>query len=212
VPTGIDVAGLAAITPIDPRAAAGWPAQSIVAVSLGRLAPEKNVMTVLEAVSAATSDVPGLRLLVIGGGPSADELRRRAERPDLDGRVRFTGALARPDALRAAAGGDLFVFASRTETQGLVLAEAMGLGLPCVALDGPGVRDSVRDGIDGVVVEAEGVASRADRLGAALGSLASDRARLAALAARASEGADRFSLDRRAVEIEGLYRSLVTAG
>ena len=50
------------------------------------------------------------------------------------------------------AGADLFAFASQTETQGLVLAEALAVGLPVVALAGPGVEDSVRDGVDGVVV------------------------------------------------------------
>lgn len=209
VPTGVDVDGVAAIAPVDPRPDAGWPAESIVAVSVGRLAPEKSPMTVLDAVSVAASSVPALRLLVIGGGPSADELRRRAMRPDLEGRVHFTGMLPRPEALAAAAGADLFVFASRTETQGLVLAEALAAGLPCVALDGPGVGDSVRDGIDGVVVDAEPAVSRAERLGAAVGSLAGDRARLAALAAHAREGADRFALEHRAGEMEDLYRSLV---
>jgi 1,2-diacylglycerol 3-alpha-glucosyltransferase len=212
VPTGIDVERLAKIAPIDPRAAAGWPGESVVAVSLGRLAPEKSVMTVLEAVSTAASEVPGLRLLVIGGGPSANDLRRRADRPDLEGRVHFTGPLQRPEALGLAAGGDLFIFASQTETQGLVLAEALALGLPCVALDGPGVGDSVRDGIDGVIVDPERATSRSHPLGGALGSLAGDRDRLAALAAQAREGADRFSLARRAAEMEALYRSLVPAG
>jgi 1,2-diacylglycerol 3-alpha-glucosyltransferase len=207
IPTGVDVAGIRALAPIDPRAVAGWPADTVVAASLGRLAPEKSPMDILEAV--ARSSDPRLRLVVVGGGPSEVSLRRRASAPDLVGRVWFTGSLPRPDALATAAAADLFAFASRTETQGLVLAEALTAGLPAIAIDGPGVRDSVRDGVDGLVVPAEPADSRAGRLAEALSSLVADGARRAAMAARAREDAERFSLDRRVVEIESVYRALL---
>jgi glycosyltransferase involved in cell wall biosynthesis len=208
VPTGVDVPGLAAIAPVDPRPKAGWPPDSIVVVSLGRLAPEKSPLTVLDAFAVAASTVPPLRLLVIGGGPAHDAVRERARRADLDGRVHLTGALPRPAALARVAGGDLFAFASRTETQGLVLAEALSLGLPAVAIDGPGVRDSVRDGVDGIVVDAEPAVARSERMGAALAAIAGDAGRRRALAERAKADADRFALDRRAVEMEAVYRLL----
>jgi 1,2-diacylglycerol 3-alpha-glucosyltransferase len=204
IPTGVDVAGIRLLVPRDPRSAAGWPPEAIVVASLGRLAPEKSPMDVLEAVALA-----GLYLLVIGGGPSEGDLRARAGRPDLAGRVVFTGALPRPEALAAVAGADLFAFASRTETQGLVLAEALASGLPAVAVDGPGVRDSLRDGVDGMVVAAEPADGRATRLAAALAALAGDPDRRAAMATRARDDADRFSIDRRIDETEALYRSLV---
>ncbi|HEX7172072.1 MAG TPA: glycosyltransferase, partial [Candidatus Limnocylindria bacterium] len=204
IPTGVDVAGIRGLAAPDPRAVGGWPRDTIVVASLGRLAPEKSPMDVLEAVALA-----GLHLLVIGGGPSEGELRARAGRPDLAGRVAFTGGLPRPEALAVLAGADLFAFASRTETQGLVLAEALASGLPAVALDGPGVRDSVRDGVDGVVVPAEPVEGRVARLGAELATLAGDDDRRAAMAARAREDAERFSIARRMDETEALYRSLV---
>jgi glycosyltransferase involved in cell wall biosynthesis len=207
IPTGVDVAGVRALRPQDLRAEAGWPADAVIVASLGRLAPEKSPMDVLEAV--ALSDDPRLHLVVVGGGPSEDELRRRAAAPHLAGRVRFTGRLPRPAALATIAGADLFVFASRTETQGLVLAEALSAGLPAVAIDGPGVRDSVRDGLDGIVVAAQPAEGRARRLAAVLSELASDTDRRARMAARARDDADRFSIDRRADELEGLYRSLI---
>jgi 1,2-diacylglycerol 3-alpha-glucosyltransferase len=204
IPTGVDVAGIRALVPRDPRSPAGWPPDAIVVASLGRLAPEKSPMDVLEAIALA-----GLHLLFIGGGPSEAELRARAERPDLAGRVAFTGALPRPEALAALAGADLFAFASRTETQGLVLAEALASGLPAVAVDGPGVRDSVRDGVDGLIVAAEPADGRAARLGTALAALAGDPERRAVMAASARGDADRFSIDRRMDETEALYASLV---
>ena len=207
IPTGVDVAGLQALEPRDVGAVAGWPSDTVVVAWLGRLAPEKSPMDILDAVALA--DSPRLRLLVVGGGPSEEELRRRSAAPDLAGRVWFTGGLPRLEALAMIAGADVFAFASRTETQGLVLAEALSAGLPAVAIDGPGVRDSVRDGIDGVVVAAEPAEGRVQRLAAALAQLADDEARRSEMAARARADADRFSIDRRADETEDLYRSLL---
>jgi glycosyltransferase involved in cell wall biosynthesis len=209
IPTGVDVAGIRALRPVEPRERFAWPPDAVVVASLGRLAPEKSPMTVLEAVAIAATREPRLRLLVVGGGPSEDELRERAAAPDLAGRVGFTGALPRIDALRAIAGADLFLFASRTETQGLVLAEALSAGLPAIAVDGPGVRDSVRDGIDGVVVAAEPAADRAASLAAVLVELAADATRRAILAARAGSDAARFSVAARVAETVALYRALL---
>jgi len=165
-------------------------------------------MTILEAMAVAAGRVPALRLLVIGGGPSEPELLERAARPDLAGSVQFTGGLPRTEALARLAGADLFVFASRTETQGLVLAEALAAGLPALAVDGPGVRDSVRDGVDGVVVPAAPAARRSERLADAIADLAFDPTRRAEMAGRAGGDAARFAVEGRVAETEAVYRSL----
>ena len=207
IPTGVDVAGIRTLSPRP--APAEWPRDALIVASLGRLAPEKSPLTILEAVALAAATSPAMRLLVVGRGPSEAVLRSRAELPDLAGRVVFSGGLPRPEALATVAGADLFAFASRTETQGLVLAEALAAGLPAVAVDGPGVRDSIRDGVDGIVVAADPADDRAARLGAALSELADDTERRASMATRARDGADRFSIEWRMDETEGLYRSLL---
>jgi 1,2-diacylglycerol 3-alpha-glucosyltransferase len=208
IPTGVDVAAIAALAPVDPRAAFGWPADATVVASLGRLAPEKSPDIVLDAVS----HVPAARLLVIGGGPSEAALRERAQRPDLAGRVAFTGALPHPAAVAHLKGADLFAFASRTETQGLVLAEALAAGIPAVAVDGPGVADSIRDGVDGIIVPALPAATRAQRLGDALSRLATNGDEAARMATSARAGAQRFDIGRRVSEVEALYRSVRGSG
>jgi 1,2-diacylglycerol 3-alpha-glucosyltransferase len=209
IPTGTDVAGIAALEPLDPRPLAGWPADSIVVASLGRLASEKSVETVVDAFALAGADAPTLRLLLIGGGPSEPLLRRRAGEPGLSGRLHLTGQRPRLEALALLRGADVFAFASRTETQGLVLAEALASGLPAVALDGPGVRDSVRDGVDGRVIPADPAEGRAARLAAAITELAADSPARAAMAGRAAAGAGRFDLGVRIGEMEDLYRELI---
>jgi 1,2-diacylglycerol 3-alpha-glucosyltransferase len=209
IPTGIEVAQLAALPVADPRPVAGWPADAVVVASLGRLAPEKSVDLIVDAFGELVADEPAVRLLMIGGGPSESSLRVRAAKPDLASRVHLTGQLPRLEALSLAKGADLLLAASRTETQGLVLAEALAVGLPVVALAGPGVTDSVRDGVDGLVVPVEPAVDRRSRLAAALDGLVRDPARRAALAEAAVAGADRFDVATRIDSMVALYRELL---
>jgi 1,2-diacylglycerol 3-alpha-glucosyltransferase len=209
IPTGIDVAAIAALSAADARAAAGWPPDSIVVVSLGRLAPEKSVDLLVGAFARALADDRSLRLLLVGGGPSEAALRERAKLPDLRERVHLAGSRPRLQALALTKGGDLFAFASQTETQGLVLAEALAAGVPVVAVDGPGVRDSVSDGVDGVVIPAQPSADREVRLAAAITALAGDSQRRRSMAAAAASGAARFDIRARIGEMVELYRELL---
>jgi len=209
ISTGIDIAAIRALDPVDPGPAHDWPADAVVVATLGRLAPEKSPEVILDAFAELAEKAPEARLLVIGGGPSEASLRARAAAADLAGRVAFTGSLPRVEALARLAGADLFAFASRTETQGLVLAEALAAGLPAVAIEGPGVADSVRDGVDGTIVAAEPAATRTDRLAEAMRELLADDGRRKEIAARAAAGADRFAVDARVAEVEGVYRSLL---
>jgi 1,2-diacylglycerol 3-alpha-glucosyltransferase len=207
IPTGIEVADLAALPAVDPRPATGWPADALVVATLGRLAPEKSLELVVEAFATASAAEPSIRLLMVGGGPSESSLRSRAARLDLAGRVHLTGGLPRRDALAMVKGADLFVSASRTETQGLVLAEALALGLPVVALDGPGVADSVRDGVDGVIVTPGGEPRR--QLAGALLDLVRDPRRRTTLAEAALAGAARFDRTARIASTISVYRELL---
>ena len=208
IPTGVDVAALRALAPRDLRAAHGWPPDAVIVASHGRLAAEKNVALLLEAFAVAAGSDPRLRLVLVGDGPAAEATAARAAAPDLVGRVALPGRLPRLEALSTVAGADLFAFASQTETQGLVLAEALAVGLPVVALAGPGVDDSVRDGVDGVLVPAA-PNDASHRLGEAIVGLAGDPERRGAMATLAREGAERFDVARRIDEVVALYRELL---
>ena len=209
IPTGVDLDAIRALPTPDLRAIAGWPPDAVVVASLGRLAPEKSMELLVDAFALAAGVDPRLRLVLVGGGPSEPALRDRATQPGLAGRVHLSGQLPRLDGISLIRGADLFAFASRTETQGLVLAEALSAGLPVVALEGPGVRDSVRDGIDGVVVPAQPAGDRAARLAMAIGALAADPQHRSALASAAGEGAERFAAARRIEEMVALYREVL---
>ncbi len=211
IATGVDVAAIRALTAIDPRRAAGWPSDAVIVASLGRLAPEKSPEILFDALALAAAREPRLRLLVVGGGPSEAGLRARAMSSAMAGRVLFTGSLSRPAALAWVAGADILLFTSRTETQGLVLAEALSAGLPAVAVDGPGVRDSIRDGVDGIVVPFLPSGSLVERLSLTVAGLADDDEGRSAMGQRARADADRFAVERRVAQVEALYRTLAVA-
>jgi glycosyltransferase involved in cell wall biosynthesis len=105
---------------------------------------EKNIDFLLRALEQALADVPDLLLTIAGEGPALASLRKLAAKRNLKDHVLFVGYLDRRTALldcyRAA---DAFVFASRTETQGLVLLEAMALGVPVISTAVMGTRDIV---------------------------------------------------------------------
>ena len=208
IPSGIDVEGIRRLRPVDPRPAAGWAPDTVVAASLGRLASEKSPLDILNAFGMAVGRRRDLRLIFIGGGPLEADLRRRAQAPTLEGRVHFTGGIPRTQALATLAAADFFVFASQTETQGLVLAEALAAGVPALAVDGPGVRDSVRDGIDGRVLPAAPAETRTARLAEAMERLAAEGPQRASMAQRARDEAGRFALEHRVEQVESLYRAI----
>lgn len=111
---------------------------------VGRVAFEKNIDFLLRALQRALARIPELLLVIAGEGPACASLKRQAARCGLQQHVVFVGYLDRSaellDCYRAA---DAFVFASRTETQGLVLLEALALGVPVISTAVMGTRDIV---------------------------------------------------------------------
>jgi len=212
IPTGLDLDRITALPEGHPRREAGWtPGVDFVVASVGRLAREKSVDVLLEAFANAAEGRPELRFLLIGAGPLEEMVRGRAQRTDLHGRVFVTGQRSHDDALGLLKACELFAFASRTETQGLVLAEALACGVPVVALEGPGVRDTVRDGLDGMVVPRDPESGAPERLASALLDLANDPERRKSMARKAREGAARFALQRRIGEVVELYRETLAS-
>ena len=124
------------------RARHGIPPGQPVALFVGRVAHEKNIGFLLEAMVHTRRQCPDALLVVAGEGPARADLQARVAPLGLTDAVRFIGYLDRRDALPDCyAAADVFAFASRTETQGLVLLEAMAAGLPVVALSEMGTTD-----------------------------------------------------------------------
>jgi len=138
VPSAIDVARFAAgRRDAAVRARLGAHGAEPLVLAVARLGVEKNLELALDALARA----PELRLALVGDGPQRAMLAARAEKLGLAGRVRFLGALPPDELPDLYASADAFVFPSVTDTQGLVLAEALAAGLPIVAAESEVARE-----------------------------------------------------------------------
>ena len=136
------------------RARCGIDAERPVLVHVGRIAHEKNIDFLLRMLETARAAIPDILLLIAGEGPALEHCRRLATELGLAANVHFAGYLdRRRELLDCYRAGNLFVFASRTETQGLVLLEAMAQGIPVVSTAHMGTIDILGPGRGCVVVE-----------------------------------------------------------
>jgi glycosyltransferase involved in cell wall biosynthesis len=152
IPTGIDVTPFKKADGTAIRSQWNWPDDRVI-ISAGRLAEEKNWVTLLRAFALAQKVQPNIRLILLGDGPQAEALRQLTEELEIADRVTFVGKVPfheMPNYLKAA---DMFAFASVTETQGLVTLEAMAAGLPVAAVDGAGTKDILEDGKQGFLTQ-----------------------------------------------------------
>jgi len=186
VPTGVD---LARFSPGDRTAARrtwGMENGALVVLYVGRLDREKSVDRVLAAFARIAGTLPQARLVLVGHGTQADALRRMAGGLHAAARVTFAGVCAHENLPQHYRAADLFLFASETETQGLVLAEAAACGLPAVAVNAPGCAEVVHDGDTGVLTKGDPSA-----LAEAAIALLVDPVRRAAMGLRARQLAER---------------------
>jgi len=165
IPTGIDVQSFAGGDGNRFRENHGIPADKFVIGTLGRLAPEKNLGYLSRAVVKFLERVPESVFLVVGAGPSGEEMRKIFAEAGFGDRLLLAGKKTGQELYDAYGAMDLFAFSSFSETQGLVLAEAMAAGLPVVALNASGVREVVRDAENGFLLPAQkGEGGFADKL------------------------------------------------
>ncbi|BCB08666.1 hypothetical protein HHSLTHF2_25560 [Vreelandella venusta] len=125
------------------------PADTVL-VSVSRISQEKNIGFMLEALAELKKlGRQSLRLLLIGDGPDRQAVQQHIEALALQEQVTLVGAVPPEKMARYYHLGDIFVFASTSETQGMVILEAMAAGLPVVAVRSSGIDDVVRDGFNG---------------------------------------------------------------
>jgi 1,2-diacylglycerol 3-alpha-glucosyltransferase len=149
VPTGVDVERFGKRAGKKFRQAQGIPENAFVVGHIGRLAPEKNLMFLTEAAAEFLKARPEAWFLVAGSGPLEEAMKAHFGEAGVLDRVRFPGILKGKDLVNAYGSMDVFAFASQSETQGIVLVEAMAAGAPVVAVDANGVREVVSDGVNG---------------------------------------------------------------
>jgi glycosyltransferase involved in cell wall biosynthesis len=133
------------------RTREGWQDEKVL-VSVGRLGIEKNWPVLIQSLPKVYGKHPDIRMVIIGDGPEKNAMQEQAAQLGIAERVTFVGELPFAEVPAYLKAADMFVFASVTETQGLVTMEALAAGLPVVAVDASGTRDIVEDGKQGFLV------------------------------------------------------------
>ncbi len=189
------------------RQAWGIAPERKVALFVGRAAFEKNIGFLLEMAALARRQQPQLMLVVAGEGPALPALRRQAAALKLDDTIRFVGYLSRDGGLRDCyAAADVFTFASQTETQGLVLLEAMAIGLPVLAIPALGAAE--------IILPRRGAVAAADTpeaFAAQLLTLLEQPSKRAAMSDEAVAFAREWDAATQGARLATLYRELVRA-
>jgi len=203
IPTGVQKRGVYDRSEV--RQAMGIPPEQRIMLYVGRLAQEKNLPTLFEMAALAFREDPQLRLWLVGDGPFRAECMTYARRLGIGDRVRFVGFVPPHEVERYYSAADLFVFPSVTETQGLVIQEAMAHGLPCVAIAGGGASLSITDGVDGVVVRK----NEASSFARAVLKVLSDEGLYARLSESALRSSREQSTGRMAERIADIYRLVI---
>jgi 1,2-diacylglycerol 3-alpha-glucosyltransferase len=145
IPTGIELTQFSSGNGDRFRQAWGIPPTRPLLIHAGRLAFEKNIDFLLRMLVQVKSQVPDVLLAIAGEGPARRQLEAQTRRLGLEDQVLFVGYLSRNGQLEDFyCAGDVFVFASRTETQGLVLLESMALGTPVISTAVMGTRSVLR--------------------------------------------------------------------
>jgi glycosyltransferase involved in cell wall biosynthesis len=183
----------------------GLDAKRPMLVYVGRVAFEKNIDLLLRVAARLRMRFPDILLIVAGEGPALAHLKRLCGELGIEGNVHFVGYLKRgPDLWDCYAAGKAFVFASTTETQGLVLLEAMALGVPVVGVPALGAGD--------VLVEGEGALTAPAEVrpfAAAVERLLLDATLHAELSTRGLVYAQRWSNTVICERLIGLYNTVV---
>jgi len=169
----------------------------------GRLGTEKNLLFLLRAFKRMSESKRDLCLVIAGDGPQRQELEEYATALGVRDQVLFTGYLEHAELIDLYKVADLFVFASKTETQGLVLVEALAAGTPIVAVGAMGVLDIVTDGENGLLADED-----EEAFARAAIELLDDPEKLHAMKAKALKRAYELSAQGAVQKLIGIYREL----
>lgn len=152
IPTGIDAEQFGKGNGFRVRKELGIPTTASVLLYVGRIAKEKNISFLLEALSPVLAERTRTYLVLVGDGPEMEAMKEKAKRLPGGDKIIFAGSRPRSEIPDFHAAADIFVFASVTEMQGLSVSEAMMSGLPVVVVGEGGIKYFVKDGEVGFVV------------------------------------------------------------
>ncbi|MCX7625613.1 MAG: glycosyltransferase family 4 protein [Candidatus Sumerlaeaceae bacterium] len=204
IPTGVDLRRFRGGDSTYLQRLIGVSVETPLILTVSRLAKEKNIGFLIEAFSRLCAYERSAHMVLVGDGDYRSQLEKLAIERGIAERTHFVGALSGRNLVSAYKSAKVFVFASQTETQGMVVLEAMANGLPVVAVDAPGVRDFVQHASNGYLVDDQGVDDFAERIKLLL----TTPQLYETLREQARKTARKWSLAVGARKLETVYRQL----
>ena len=208
VPTGVDTQAFGRGDGTTVRRELGIPSNAFVVGHVGRLAPEKNLEFLADAVGRFLRAQPHAHFLVVGSGTSEQAIRRICARHRVENRLHMPGSKSGQSLIDAYHAMDVFAFASQSETQGMVLVEAMAAGCPVVAIDASGVREVVVDRQNGRMLASQSRRTFVNALQSIALARADERKRLEQ---SARQTAEHFSTSACAEKALQAYQETIAA-
>ena len=207
IPTGLPADRFAPGNAARFRALAQLPAHRPLVTYVGRVAHEKNIDFLVRVFERVRRSVPEAMLIIAGEGPAREPLSKLVGQLGLTAAVRFVGYLERDTSLLDCyAAASVFAFASRTETQGLVLLEALAQGTPVVSTAELGTKSILAPACGAVIAE-----EREEPFAAAVVQVLRDADLRGLLSAQARTYARGWSSASMAARLAELYRTLPRA-
>lgn len=203
IENGVDLKPYKELTNPLQKSDLGIPETAVLLIYVGRLAVEKDVERLIDQFAVALDITANIHLLIVGDGPSRQELEQHARDLGLADKVHFSGAIPYEDVPRYMAAADIFATASVSEVHPLTVIEAMATGLPVVAVSSPGIVDTVESGKTGLLT------TRPDGgLAAAIVGLALNDDRRAKMSQAARAASERYDIKRTVALTSNLYERL----
>jgi glycosyltransferase involved in cell wall biosynthesis len=166
---------------------------------VGRLGEEKNIRFLLKSFAEILKQID-LNLILVGSGPSISDYKKFVKEEGIEDKVYFLGFLPKVETNKIFGACDLFVFPSLTDTQGIVIIEAMAAGLVPVAMNKLGPSDIITDGFDGVLSKLDHIDFRKNII-----KLLTDDVLRQKLANNAKKTAEKYSQEKITQKLITLY-------
>lgn len=153
IPTGLDLESRKDVEKGDIRKRYDIPRNAKIMLYAGRITKEKNLDFLISCAISIIRKRDDTYCFFIGDGDQRARLEKLAADEGLAGKIIFPGEKTRDELYRFYNDADIFIFSSKSETQGLVILEAMSFSLPVVAVDAPAISEQVKNGINGYIVK-----------------------------------------------------------
>lgn len=208
VPTGIDIKSFDKIEQRDKRIIElknklGIGEYSKIILYLGRVSQEKSIDVIVDSCEMVFNEIEDSKLLIVGDGPNKKELEKKVNEKKLHNKVIFTGQIPFENVALYYSLANVFVNASKTETQGLTILEAMASNIPIVVYDDLNISGIVEDGKSGRLFKEKKQMSKQ------IISALNDEKLNKRLTEGALESVDNLSKEKFAQNVEKIYLSLL---